>query len=55
MEVGRNWDRLHYWTANNSEEERYDLVIVDILTKSAHFLEVNQKDYGEKLEDLYVK
>jgi hypothetical protein len=30
-------------------------VIVDILTKSAHFLAVNQKDLGEKLVKLYVQ
>jgi hypothetical protein len=29
-------------------------VIVDRLTKSAHFLAVNQKDSGEKLVNLYV-
>jgi hypothetical protein len=30
-------------------------VIVDRLTKSAHFLAVNQKDSGEKLVNLYVR
>ncbi|KAK1630621.1 hypothetical protein QYE76_004936 [Lolium multiflorum] len=30
-------------------------VIVDRLTKSAHFLAVNQQDKGEKLIDLYIK
>jgi hypothetical protein len=30
-------------------------VIVDRLTKSAHFLAVNQKDSGEKLVNLYVQ
>jgi IS30 family transposase len=30
-------------------------VIVDRLTKSAHFIAVNQKDKGEKLIDIYVK
>ena len=30
-------------------------VIVDQLTKSAHFLAVNQTDSCEKLADLYVK
>jgi transposase InsO family protein len=30
-------------------------VIVDWLTKSAHFLAVNQKDSGEKLINLYVQ
>jgi transposase InsO family protein len=30
-------------------------VIVDHLTKSAHFIAVNQKDKGEKLIDIYVK
>jgi hypothetical protein len=30
-------------------------VIVDRLTKNAHFLVVNQKDTGEKLIDLYIK
>jgi hypothetical protein len=29
-------------------------VIVDRLTKSTHFLAVNQKDSGEKLINLYV-
>jgi hypothetical protein len=30
-------------------------VIVDRLTKSAHFLAINQKDSGEKLINLYVQ
>jgi hypothetical protein len=30
-------------------------VIVDRLTKSAHFLPVNQKDSAEKLVEIYVK
>jgi hypothetical protein len=30
-------------------------VIVDRLTKSAHFLAVNQKDFREKLINLYVR
>ena len=30
-------------------------VIVDRLTKSAHFIAVNQKDNAEKLVDIYVK
>jgi hypothetical protein len=29
-------------------------VIVDRLTKTAHFLAVNQKDFREKLVNLYV-
>jgi hypothetical protein len=30
-------------------------VILDRLTKSAHFIAVNQKDTGEKLIDIYIK
>jgi hypothetical protein len=30
-------------------------VIVDRLTKSAHFLPVNQKDSAEKLVEIYVR
>jgi len=31
------------------------LVVVDILTKCAHFLPINQKMYLDKLSELYVR
>jgi hypothetical protein len=47
--VGRDWN-------GPLTPKKKDMiwVIVDRLTKRAHFLAVNQKDFGEKLINLYV-
>jgi hypothetical protein len=55
VEVGRDWNGLCHRVTIDTEEKGHDLVIVDRLTKSAHFLAVNQKDFGEKLVNIYVQ
>jgi hypothetical protein len=53
------WDEIgmDFITGLPMTPRRKDMiwVIVDHLTKSAHFIAVNQKDKGEKLIDIYVK
>src|SRR3954469_5562596 len=55
MEMGGNRYGLHYRIAYDTKKEGYDMGIVDRLTKSAHFIPVNQKDNAEKLVEVYIK
>jgi transposase InsO family protein len=54
MEVGRNWYGFHYWVV--STPKRYDSiwVIVDCLTKVAHFIPVKTTYKGSQLTELYM-
>jgi hypothetical protein len=54
VEMGGNRNGFHYRFTFDQEADMI-WVIVDRLTKSAHFLAVNQKDSAEKLAELYVK
>jgi transposase InsO family protein len=49
--------RMDFVTGLPMTSKRQDMiwVIIDRLTKSAHFLDVNQKDTSENLVDIHVK
>jgi hypothetical protein len=55
MEIGRNG--MDFITGLPLTKRHKDMiwVIVDRLTKSAHFLAVNKKDSVEKLVEIYVR
>ncbi|GKE85902.1 putative reverse transcriptase domain-containing protein [Tanacetum coccineum] len=57
MEVGEDNNGFHHQATQNGSRIRFDLiwVIVDRLTKSAHFLPMREMDLTEKLMRLYMK
>ncbi|GJT79114.1 putative reverse transcriptase domain-containing protein [Tanacetum coccineum] len=55
LEVGKDYYGFCEWTAKNAEWYDTIWVIVDRLTKSAHFLPMKKIDSMEKLMQLYLK
>jgi hypothetical protein len=51
--MGGNMNGFYHRISHDQKPQRYDLGIVDRLTKSTHFLAVNQKDNCEKLSEIY--
>ena len=54
MEMGKDHYGLCYWLARTFRKHDVVWVIVDRLTKSAHFLPIQQSDSLDKLAKLYV-
>jgi hypothetical protein len=54
MEVGRNWYGFHRWSTPTSAGYDSIWVIVDRLTKVAHFIPVRTTYTGGKLAELYM-
>ncbi|GKC30505.1 putative reverse transcriptase domain-containing protein [Tanacetum coccineum] len=55
MEVGEDNNGFHHQATQNGSRIRFDLFIIDRLTKSAHFLPMKETDSTEKLTTLYMK
>ena len=54
MEIGRDHYGLHRWIASYSERVNSIWVVVDHLTKVAHFIPVNTTYSGARLAELYI-
>ncbi|GJX45113.1 putative reverse transcriptase domain-containing protein [Tanacetum coccineum] len=55
MEIGENNNGLYYEVTKDIKRLRYHWVIIDHLTKFAHFLPIKETDKIEKLTRLYIK
>jgi hypothetical protein len=55
MEIERSWYGFHYWFAMYSERVYLIWVIVDRLTKVAHFLPDKTTYTSTKLAELYME
>jgi hypothetical protein len=54
MEVGRNWYGFHYLVASHPKGYDSIWVIVDRLTKVAHYIPVKTTYKGSQLIELYM-
>jgi hypothetical protein len=54
MKMGRNWHGLHCWSTPHSCGYDSIWVIMDRLTKVAHFIPVRTNYTGAKLAELYM-